>query len=613
MSGHHVCCSARWCSNNGKNTSARFFRFPKDDRYAAWLDFSNRMDLAELPKEQVRRSHYLCSEHFTDGDYADPLKKKLLWSAVPSVRIRGRSLTATELKAPKSPISSQQRPAPLHEGTTEDQISEAVAAEHQLSLEPGPCGLQKSSSHDDTMMERREAMEKNIRTGHKACCAARWCESTGRNRNLKFFRFPLDDRCDKWRRFADRDDLASLTPAEMNTGYRLCSEHFTDRDYMDPYKTRLLCSAVPSVKFAESSQLLFLHVKVIPGEASPSQDERAGERVAAVDKTSTQELPRGLQVEHRQLRHTCAALWCDKGSTKFFRFPKDDRCKAWVEFTERKDLAELSKEQLNRSYRLCALHFKDKDYNDPRKTRLVWNAVPSVKALEQANPATELRLQGQAISQASTSKDAGLAVQAPSSASHFPASASPLERRENDGTKRCHGRLQHLQSDTAQRFVLRRRPVLNFKRCRLLSQLALPRKRSPAPEVDYETTIPEPLEVPLSAKDFFLLGETCGSEADMEVAGDKDDCSNSNSGSVCMAEGMDCFMDDEDTVATRTIGLQTEECDAETTTFSSRLCHMTWDGVATEVAHKAADSAPMETPSRPREEPKKWHITYIVY
>ncbi|KAH7960681.1 hypothetical protein HPB49_022186 [Dermacentor silvarum] len=416
-----------------------------------------------------------------------------------------------ELKAPKSPISSQQRPAPLHEGTTEDQISEAVAAEHQLSLEPGPCGLQKSSSHDDTMMERREAMEKNIRTGHKACCAARWCESTGRNRNLKFFRFPLDDRCDKWRRFADRDDLASLTPAEMNTGYRLCSEHFTDRDYMDPYKTRLLCSAVPSVKFAESSQLLFLHVK----------------------ETSTQELPRGLQVEHRQLRHTCAALWCDKGSTKFFRFPKDDRCKAWVEFTERKDLAELSKEQLNRSYRLCALHFKDKDYNDPRKTRLVWNAVPSVKALEQANPATELRLQGQAISQASTSKDAGLAVQAPSSASHFPASASPLERRENDGTKR--------------------RPVLNFKRCRLLSQLALPRKRSPAPEVDYETTIPEPLEVPLSAKDFFLLGETCGSEADMEVAGDKDDCSNSNSGSVCMAEGMDCFMDDEDTVATRTI------------------------------------------------------------
>lgn len=523
------------------------------------------MDLAELPKEQVRRSHYLCSEHFTDSDYADPLKKKLLWSAVPSVRIRGRSLTATELKAPKSPISSQQRPAPLHEG----------------------------SSHNDTMMERREAMEKTIRTGHKACCAARWCESTGRNRNLKFFRFPLDDRCDKWRRFADRDDLASLTPAEMNTGYRLCSEHFTDRDYMDPYKTRLLCSAVPSVKFAESSQLLFLHVKVIPGEASPSQDERAGERVAAVDKTSTQELPRGLQVEHRQLRHTCAALWCDKGSTKFFRFPKDDRCKAWVEFTERKDLAELSKEQLNRSYRLCALHFKDKDYNDPRKTRLVWNAVPSVKALEQANPATELRLQGQAISQASTSKDAGLAVQAPSSASHFPASASPLERRENDGTKR--------------------RPVLNFKRCRLLSQLALPRKRSPAPEVDYETTIPEPLEVPLSAKDFFLLGETCGSEADMEVAGDKDDCSNSNSGSVCMAEGMDCFMDDEDTVATRTIGLQTEECDAETTTFSSRLCHMTWDGVATEVAHKAADSAPMETPSRPREEPKKWHITYIVY
>ncbi|XP_065291646.1 uncharacterized protein [Dermacentor albipictus] len=106
MSGHYNHCAARWCSNNGRNTSARFFRFPKDDRYAVRLDYSNRMDLAELPKEQVHRSQYLCSDHFTDRDYADPLKRKLLWSALPSVRVRSWFLTATEPTAPQSLISS---------------------------------------------------------------------------------------------------------------------------------------------------------------------------------------------------------------------------------------------------------------------------------------------------------------------------------------------------------------------------------------------------------------------------------------------------------------------------------------------------------------------------
>ncbi|XP_075541562.1 uncharacterized protein LOC142575793 isoform X2 [Dermacentor variabilis] len=45
------------------------FDFP-DNRYAVWLDYSNRMDLAELPKEQVRRSQYLCSDHFTGSGQA---------------------------------------------------------------------------------------------------------------------------------------------------------------------------------------------------------------------------------------------------------------------------------------------------------------------------------------------------------------------------------------------------------------------------------------------------------------------------------------------------------------------------------------------------------------
>uniref|UniRef100_A0A224YQB4 52 kD repressor of inhibitor of protein kinase n=1 Tax=Rhipicephalus zambeziensis TaxID=60191 RepID=A0A224YQB4_9ACAR len=139
--------------------------------------------------------------------------------------------------------------------------------------------------------------------------------------------------------------------------------------------------------------------------------------------------------------------------------------------------------------------------------------------------------------------------------------------------------------------------------------------RGPAPEIDYETTIPEPLELSLSAEDIFLLGETCGSEVNEEVTGDGNDCSNSDSGSTCVAEGMDYSSDEQDTVPTnRSIGVQTDECDSETTTtFSSFLCHMTRDGVATEVAHKAADSVLPATPSSPRRKSRSRYITYIVY
>ncbi|KAH7986178.1 hypothetical protein HPB51_026701 [Rhipicephalus microplus] len=67
---------------------------------------------------------------------------------------------------------------------------------------------------------------------------------------------------------------------------------------------------------------------------------------------------------------------------------------------------------------------------------------------------------------------------------------------------------------------------------------------------DYETTVPELVEVSLNAEDIFLLGETCGSEANEEVAGDADDCSNRDSGSVSVAQGMDDSSDEQDAIPT---------------------------------------------------------------
>ncbi|KAL3185799.1 hypothetical protein MRX96_028692 [Rhipicephalus microplus] len=137
----------------------------------------------------------------------------------------------------------------------------------------------------------------------------------------------------------------------------------------------------------------------------------------------------------------------------------------------------------------------------------------------------------------------------------------------------------------------------------------------PAPEIDYETTVPELVEVSLNAEDIFLLGETCGSEANEEVAGDADDCSNRDSGSVSVAQGMDDSSDEQDAIpTTRSFGLQTDESDTETTTtFSSFLCHMTRDRVATQVAHEAAESVLPATTSSPRKKSRPLYIRYIAH
>ncbi|XP_049271422.1 uncharacterized protein LOC125758372 [Rhipicephalus sanguineus] len=90
-------------------------------------------------------------------------------------------------------------------------------------------------------------MSKKVGKGHKACCAALWCNNSGRNSAAKFFRFPADDRCDVWRNYIKRADLEGLTREQMYNGYRLCSDHFAESAFANPAKTRLLWTAVPTV------------------------------------------------------------------------------------------------------------------------------------------------------------------------------------------------------------------------------------------------------------------------------------------------------------------------------------------------------------------------------
>ncbi|KAH8022419.1 hypothetical protein HPB51_024149 [Rhipicephalus microplus] len=57
----------------------------------------------------------------------------------------------------------------------------------------------------------------------------------------------LKPRSRTWLQYARRQDLAHLPPRQIYSSYRLCSAHFTSRDYADPGQTRLLRCAVLTV------------------------------------------------------------------------------------------------------------------------------------------------------------------------------------------------------------------------------------------------------------------------------------------------------------------------------------------------------------------------------
>ncbi|XP_054933626.1 uncharacterized protein [Dermacentor andersoni] len=132
----HRTCIVQWCKNTSRTGHARFFRVPKDSRMEAFLKYSGRQDLMGLPRRKVS-NYRICSAHFTDGDFLDPAGRRLIWSAVPTVKVPfelfeskgcGVSPGQIDLSLPGLPVNHQDgaaSPAPLRERTPE----------------PGPSGL----------------------------------------------------------------------------------------------------------------------------------------------------------------------------------------------------------------------------------------------------------------------------------------------------------------------------------------------------------------------------------------------------------------------------------------------------------------------------------------
>lgn len=66
-----------------------YFRFPKDPkRNSVWLEFVQRQDLQTKSPEELNKRFYVCSEHFEQQCFVNHEKKRLVWTAVPTLKTK---------------------------------------------------------------------------------------------------------------------------------------------------------------------------------------------------------------------------------------------------------------------------------------------------------------------------------------------------------------------------------------------------------------------------------------------------------------------------------------------------------------------------------------------
>ncbi|KAL1466764.1 hypothetical protein MTO96_026430, partial [Rhipicephalus appendiculatus] len=81
-------------------------------------------------------------------------------------------------------------------------------------------------------------------------CSVSWCRNNGRTNKpgLHYFRIPVDSRLAAWVAYTGREDLKTKAANMLNNNYKVCSDHFTDRDFMNAVsRNKLTRQAIPSV------------------------------------------------------------------------------------------------------------------------------------------------------------------------------------------------------------------------------------------------------------------------------------------------------------------------------------------------------------------------------
>ncbi|XP_073453293.1 uncharacterized protein [Aquarana catesbeiana] len=369
-------CVAYGCKNHFvRGCGKQFFRFPIKDpeRVSKWVIAIRRKNWKPSASSRI------CSDHFTDRDYMlrpGAMVPRLRLDAVPSIFNGFPKHLKERLERKKKKKADEQVVIVCNQMETQN-ADQPFPDTEELMKASGPCENSESTTDRTTEsslpateiqgtdapgnQEKQEAVVVNSKeTMTMKTCVVYGCSNAlFKGCNKKFFRFPLNDpEClSKW------TVAVQCKYWKPSTSSIICSDHFTDKDYMSCPKAmgpHLRNDAVPSI-----------FIK------NPKWKNKTGD---------VTEVQNGDQVKlgptEKSLHTACVVYGCNnrfvKGSKKqFFRFPlknPEQLCK-WFQAIR------TTKWKPSASSRICSDHFKDKDYvlqPGMKVPRLHANAVPFV-------------------------------------------------------------------------------------------------------------------------------------------------------------------------------------------------------------------------------------------
>ncbi|XP_012281519.1 uncharacterized protein LOC105700336 [Orussus abietinus] len=193
-----------------------------------------------------------------------------------------------------------------------------------------------------------------------------------------FHHFPGEEfRCLKWLDFVGVDSYYRLTRKEILFCY-ICSKHFDRSQFMRGYRSRLVDTAVPNIRFPDQLDETEPFIMELVPEPKLFTTLEKGRKLE----------PLPLAVLESQACAACGRSRSDPRNKveryKFHPFPAYEigRCLRWCQFLGREDLLKMSPNQI-RKLVLCSKHFQTGQRFHKEGP---CDAVPTIKDVSELEP-----------------------------------------------------------------------------------------------------------------------------------------------------------------------------------------------------------------------------------
>ncbi|XP_072260904.1 uncharacterized protein [Pyxicephalus adspersus] len=407
-------CVAYGCNNHFvRGCGKQFFRFPMKDpeRLSKWVAAIRRKNWKPSASSRI------CSEHFTDKDYMlrpGAMVPRLRLDAVPTIfngfpkHLKERLERKKKKKIDEVVVVSNSLETQLSDQTYIDK-KEVKMANNIWEISEGTTGMDSTTESSlpaiavpGTVTAENQENQKKAVTSCKETIKMKTCVVHGCRNTIfkackkKFFRFPLNDPelLSKWIVAVHRKYW------KPSTSSRICSDHFTDKDYLlcpDAKDPQLRHDAVPSI-FNRDPKWKHPISNTTEDQTEQKEGHTETSNNNALPEISTESFVDELeeirknvlssgqmqQVKHgpveKDLPTTCVVYGCNntfiKGCRKhFFRFPlkNPEQLYKWIQAVR------TTQWKPSAFSRICSDHFKDKDYifqPGIKVPRLHANAVP---------------------------------------------------------------------------------------------------------------------------------------------------------------------------------------------------------------------------------------------